>query len=144
MNEWILIGSIALFSGIRVASFSRFWRIPFVLGSEKFFGLPFAPDVSMPLLRRYRSRLLLVYLPDALCALAAYLWSGLFGLAVEQIAGAIITRICLTLVAIQTIRQTKLLAAEGSWKPVASIALSLETRHCAITSIGPSSWLCPC
>ena len=83
----------------------------------------------MPLLRRYRSRLLLVYLPDALCALAAYLWGGLIGLALEQITGAIVTRLCQTLVAIHTIRQTKLLAAEGSWKPVASVALSLKTRR---------------
>jgi hypothetical protein len=129
MNEWILVGSIALLSGLRVASFIRFWRIPFVLGAEKFFGLPVAPDASMPLLRRYRLRLLLVNVPDALCALAAYLWSGLIGLAIEQIAAAIITRIGLTLIAIQTIRQAKLLAAEGSWKPIASIALSLETRR---------------
>ena len=129
MSEWILIGSIALFLGIRAASFIRFWRTPFYFGADKFFGLPVAPDVSMPLLRRYRSRLMLVYLPDALCALAAYLWGGLIGLALEQIFGAIVTRLCQTLVAIHTIRQTKLLAAEGSWKPVASVALSLKTRR---------------
>jgi hypothetical protein len=129
MNEWILIGSIALFLGIRAASFIRFWRTPFYFGADKFFGLPLAPDVSRPLLRRYRSRLMLVYLPDALCAVAAYLWGGLIGLAFEQIAGAIVTRLCQTLVAIHTIRQTKLLAAEGSWKPVASVALSLKTRR---------------
>ena len=72
---------------------------------------------------------MLVYLPDALCALAAYRWGGLIGLAFQQIAGAIVTRICQTFVAIHTIRQTKLLAAEGSWKPVASVALSLKTRR---------------
>ena len=71
MSEWILIGSIALFLGIRAASFIRFWRTPFYFGADKFFGLPVAPDVSMPLLRRYRSRLMLVYLPDALCALGS-------------------------------------------------------------------------
>ena len=65
MSEWILIGSIALFAGVRVVSFIRFWRIPLSFGAERFFGLPIAADVSLPLLRRYRLRLLLVYLPDA-------------------------------------------------------------------------------
>ena len=92
MNEWILIGSIAFFLGIRAASFIRFWRIPFFCGAEKFFGLPLAPEMSKPLLRRYRTRLMLAYLPDALCAPAAYLWGGLIGLAFQQIAGAIVTR----------------------------------------------------
>jgi hypothetical protein len=129
MTKWALFGSLALFLGARVASFIRFWKLHYAFGAGRFFGLPVAAESAMRLLRRYRVLLFGVYVPDICFGLAAYRWGGLFGLLLEQLAAAVLTRLFHSLLAIHTIRQAKWLAAQNSWNPVRSVSLSLKTRR---------------
>jgi hypothetical protein len=137
MKEWVLLGLLAVFLGVRLASFVRFWTAPFSFGADRFFGLPVPLDAAMPLLRRYRALLSAVYLPDVFCGLAAFSWGGLTGVLIEQLAAAVVTRLYHSLLAIHTIRQAKWLAAQNSWNPVRSMSLSLKTRRLRDYSSAP-------
>jgi hypothetical protein len=121
--------AILIFLGLRVAALVHFWKSPFSFGADKFFGLPLPSEQAKPLLRRYRAQLFFIYVPDAICASAAFYSGGLLGVALEQIAASFVTRVYHTLLAIHTIRRAKSLAAGGTWMPVRSIALSLKTRR---------------
>jgi CubicO group peptidase (beta-lactamase class C family) len=131
MNERVLICLmlLAMLLGYRVVMFVRFWTMPLSLAVDRFFGLPVPAPAARPLLRRYRARFLIVYAMDVCCALAALFWAGLAGLVVEQAVAAILVRTYHSLVGIHFLRQAKWLAVQGSWRPVRSVALSLETRR---------------
>jgi hypothetical protein len=129
MTQWILWGVLILFGALRVLALVRFWKLPFSFGADRYFGLPVDVENVRPLLRRYRAMLLVVYLPDAVCAIGVFYFWGEVGLALEQLGAAILARVYHTLLAIHTIREAKRLAAGVSWKPVTSTAFSLKTRR---------------
>src|SRR5262249_46751677 len=115
--------------GYRVVMFVAFWKIPLSLAANRFFGFPIPASDAQPLLHRYRARLLVVYLVDVCCAVAAFFWAGLAGLVVEQAVAAILARVTPSLVGILFFRQAKWLADQDSWKPVRSVALLLKPRR---------------
>ena len=131
MTEWILLGASILFVGLRAAALVRFWRMPFSFGADRFFGLPVPAADVQPVLRRYRVMLFVIYVPDLLCALAAYYWAGLLGIALEQLGAAILTRVYHTLLAIRAIRDSKFISAGKTWTPVRSIAAIAQNAEAA-------------
>jgi CubicO group peptidase (beta-lactamase class C family) len=133
MKEWLSAGSLvtALLGllWLRVLSCIWIWKAPLAFGAERFFGLPVQDSAAQPLLRRYRALIFVPYVPDVLCALTAFVWSGVFGLVLEQMAAGIVIRLYHQFLAIHTIRQAKWLAVQDSWKPVRTVALSLKVRR---------------
>jgi hypothetical protein len=129
MNDWVLFGSLAVLLAYRALLLVRFWGLPFSLAAGRFFGLPVEAAAARPLLRRYRARLLVAHAADAGGAAAALALGGPVALAVEQVAAAVLLRVHHSLVGIHTVRKAKWLAAQGPWKPVRSVALSLKTRR---------------
>src|SRR5262249_12334861 len=133
MNHWESIAGIVVallgLAWLRMRSCLWIWKAPLAFGAGRFFGLPLPDSAAAPLLRRYRSLIFVAYVPDLFCALAAFVWFGAFGLILEQIAAAIVTRIYHQLLVIHTIRQAKWLAVQDSWQPVRSVALSLKVRR---------------
>lgn len=129
MNDVAMIWVLAALLGFRVLVLIRFWRIPHTLVKDRFFGLPLAPSVSQPLLRRYHNLLFVSYLIDVCCGLAIAGWGGTYSLLIEQVVALVLARICYSLIGIHIIRQAKLRAVEGSWKPVRTVALMLTTRR---------------
>jgi CubicO group peptidase (beta-lactamase class C family) len=133
MNHWesiagIVVALLGLF-WLRMRSCLWIWKAPLAFGAGRLFGLPLPESAAAPLLRRYRSLIFVAYVPDLFCALAAFVWLGTFGLILEQIAAAIVTRVYHQLLVIHTIRQAKWLAVQDSWQPVRSVALSLKVRR---------------
>jgi hypothetical protein len=129
MNEWVLIWLLGMLLAYRVVMFSRFWTIPLTLAADRFFGFPVPASEADPLLRRYRRQLLVACAVDICCALAAFFWRGLAALVVEQAVAAILMRFYYSFLGIHFVRKAKLLAVQGSWEPVRSVALSLKTRR---------------
>ena len=129
MKEWVMAGGIVTLLGLRVTAYVRLWNIPFYYGADRFFGLPVPAPAYRPLLHRFRVWIYLPCGPEILAAVAAYLWGGLPALFVEQAAVYILAQFYFPLLAIHTVRQAKWLALGDSWKPVASVALSLKVRR---------------
>jgi hypothetical protein len=131
MMDEILLGCVALALVARVIYFIRFWKAPSSFGPDRFFGLPLAPDAAMPLLRRYRTWLIVPLVPEAGCLAAVFCWGNALQLFFEQAAVLVVVRVFYSFVAVHIIQQAKRLAAGASWQPVRSIALSLKVRRLA-------------
>ena len=134
MNDWVLFGLLALLLGYRGLLAITFWRIPRTLAAERFFGFRVEATAVRPLLRRYRALLCAGYGSDGCCAVTAFCWGGLVGLVLEPSVSAIVMRVYHSFVGIHIVRKVKWLAVEHSWKPIQSVALSLQTRRGARNS----------
>jgi CubicO group peptidase (beta-lactamase class C family) len=129
MNAGILVGALGVLLGYRVMLFLTFWKLPYSLAPDRFFGLPVQASDARPLLHRYRMLFFIPYAVDVGCALVVLFGGGLVGLVLEQAVAAILIRFYHSFAGIYIFQKAKSLAVADSWKPPRSVALLLKTRR---------------
>jgi hypothetical protein len=130
IDEVLLALAACLLAG-RVFYFVGSWKAPLSFDPAGFFGLPLPPGAQRALLRRYRVWLCAPILPEVCCLAAVLYWGNPLLVCFQQTAALAVVRVFYCFVAVHFIGQAKWLAVEASWKPVASVALSLKARRLA-------------
>src|SRR5205085_1237905 len=88
-------------------------------------------DEAQRLIRNYRRALCVPFLAEAVAVAGLLAWAGAMVLYYEQVAAFFIVAVLHSLTGLHFVRRVKERAADSTWQPQRTVALSLKIRRLA-------------